>query len=240
VLPALTAAPALALGVHPCVAYNLLLLSAFWFSGIAVYLLVVRLTESPRAAFVAGLAYACALYRFDHYSHLELQMMQWMPLGLFGAASVIGGSGSGIRIRAVRSGVVRLALASALVRSSTRRCTYAVFFVVYAAVIGAGLLIVHRPSLRQLVLPLVVRRPWRTAALPLVRAFVAAQPIKGERGLNELRRSAPCRRITCASARSTSCGPDAPPTACGTGAFPGVMPLLSPRQARHRHSVRFR
>src|SRR5678815_574243 len=62
VLPALTAAPALALGVHPLVAYNLLLLSAFWFSGIAVYLLVVRLTESPRAAFVAGLAYACALY----------------------------------------------------------------------------------------------------------------------------------------------------------------------------------
>src|SRR5678815_5399392 len=68
VVPALTAAPALALGIHPVIVYNLLLLSGFWFSGIAVYLLLVRLTGSARAAFVAGLVYACALYRFDHYS----------------------------------------------------------------------------------------------------------------------------------------------------------------------------
>src|SRR4029434_9264550 len=61
VLPALTAAPALALGIHPVVVYNLLLLSGFWVSGIAVYLLLMRLTGSARAAFVGGLVYACAL-----------------------------------------------------------------------------------------------------------------------------------------------------------------------------------
>jgi hypothetical protein len=89
ILPALTAGPLLALGVHPVVAYNLLLMSGFWFSGIAVYLLVDRLTSSSRAAFIAGLIYACCAYRFDHYSHLELQMTEWMPLALLALHSFI-------------------------------------------------------------------------------------------------------------------------------------------------------
>ena len=62
ILPALTASPLLAGGVHPVVAYNLLLMSGFWFSGFAVYLLVRHLTGSSRAAFVAALTYACAAY----------------------------------------------------------------------------------------------------------------------------------------------------------------------------------
>src|SRR6476660_3818221 len=98
ILPSLMGAPLLAIGLHPVVVYNLLLVSAFWFSGIAVYLLVERLTASPRAAFVAGLIYACCGYRFDHYSHLELQMTQWMPLGLLALHLLLGGDpGSGIR-----------------------------------------------------------------------------------------------------------------------------------------------
>ena len=39
-LPAVMAAPLLAVGIHPVVVYNLSRLSAFWFSGMAVYLLV--------------------------------------------------------------------------------------------------------------------------------------------------------------------------------------------------------
>ena len=45
ILPALTIAPLLAVGVHPVVAYNLLFLSGFWLSGVATYLLVERLTQ---------------------------------------------------------------------------------------------------------------------------------------------------------------------------------------------------
>jgi hypothetical protein len=82
ILPALMSAPLLGLGVHPVVAYNLVFLSAFWLSGLAAYLLVERLTGSARAAFIAGLTYACASFRFDHYSHLEIQMTYWTPLGL--------------------------------------------------------------------------------------------------------------------------------------------------------------
>jgi hypothetical protein len=194
VLPALMAAPLLAAGVHPVVAYNLLLLSAFWLSGVAVYLLVERLTASPRAAFIAGLIYACCGYRFEHYSHLELQMTQWMPLGLLALHLLIGrgpGSGSPKSVGGSqdwRRWWYALAFAAALAAQLYSSMYYAVFFVVYAALIGVGLLIVHRPSIRRLALPLVVSAAIAViAAVPLVRAFVAAEPIKGERSEGEVR-----------------------------------------------------
>src|SRR5262245_34602364 len=184
VLPSVMAAPLLAVGIHPVVVYNLLLLSAFWLSGMAVYLLVDRLTASPRAAFIAGLIYACCGYRFDHYSHLELQMTQWMPLGLLALHLLIGrDQGSGLRgPEADRREPTRwwyaLAFAAMLVAQLYSSMYYAVFFVVYAALIGAGLLIVHRASVRRLVLPLLVSAAVAAmAALPLVRAFAAAEPM---------------------------------------------------------------
>jgi len=177
VLPALTAAPALALGVHRVIVYNLLFLSGFWFSGIAMYLLVVRLTGSPRSAFIAGLLYGCALYRFDHYSHLELQMTQWMPLALLALHSFV----------TTRRWRYAVACALASVAQLYSSMYYAAFFLVYAAVIGVGLLITHRPPLRQLLLPLAASGLLAALlAAPLERAFMAAEPIKGERGLNEV------------------------------------------------------
>jgi hypothetical protein len=226
VLPALTAAPALALGMHPLIVYNLLLLSGFWFSGIALYLLVVRLTESARAAFVAGLVYACALYRFDHYSHLELQMMQWMPLGLLALHMFIGRQ-LGAANREARRWWYALALAIALVAQLYSSMYYAVFFVVYAAVVGAGLLIVHRPSLRPLVLPLLISAAVAAiAALPLTRAFVAAGPIKGDRGLNEISAySAVPSDYLRVSKVNVLWGRVLRPPRAERALFPGVMPI---------------
>ena len=177
VLPALIAAPALALGLHPVIVYNLLLLSGFWFSGIAVYLLVVRLTESPRAAFIAGLVYTCALYRFDHYSHLELQMTQWMPLALLALHLFV----------TTRRWPYAAACALASVAQLYSSMYYAAFFLVYAAVIGLGLFVAYRPPLRQLLVPLAASGVLAALlAVPLERAFVAGEPIKGERGLSEV------------------------------------------------------
>jgi len=192
ILPSLMGAPLLTIGLHPVVVYNLLLVSAFWFSGIAVYLLVERLTASPRAAFVAGLIYACCGYRFDHYSHLELQMTQWMPLGLLALHLMISGAqGSGIGDQG--SGISRsrwlyaFAFAASLVAQLYSSMYYGVFFVVYAAAIGAGLLVAYRPSLRRLALPLLVSAAVAAlAALPLARAFTAAEPMKGERPIGEV------------------------------------------------------
>ena len=177
ILPALTIAPLLAAGVHPVVAYNLLFLSGFWLSGVATYLLVERLTASPRAAFVAGLAYACYSYRFEHYSHLELQMTQWMPLALLALHLFVS---TGRRRYA-------FAFALAAVAQLYSSLYYAVFFLIYATAIGLGLLRMHRPSLRRLVVPLAAAGLVALlVAIPIVRAFTAAKPMKGERGRYEV------------------------------------------------------
>jgi hypothetical protein len=177
ILPALTAAPLLALGVHPVIAYNVLLFSGFWFSGIATYLLVERLTGSRRAAFVSGLMYACYSYRFEHYGHVELQMTQWMPLALLALHLFVA------------TGRWRYAIALGLVGAAQLYSSmyYAVFFLVFATPIGIGLLLVHRPRLRRLVLPLSAAAVVAgVLAVPIARAFVAAQPMKGERGVDEV------------------------------------------------------
>jgi hypothetical protein len=64
--------------------YNLLFLAAFSFSGFGVYLFVRELTGRPLAAFVAGLAFAFAPYRFTTIPHLQVISSQWMGFALFG------------------------------------------------------------------------------------------------------------------------------------------------------------
>jgi hypothetical protein len=79
---ALMAAPLLWLGVHQLLVYNIVLLLSFAASGVAMYALARALTGDRAAAFVAGVAFAFYPFRFEHYSHLELQVTFWMPLGL--------------------------------------------------------------------------------------------------------------------------------------------------------------
>ena len=64
--------------------YNLLFLSTFVLSGLGTFLLVRELTKRPRAAFVAGLAFAFAPYRISQFSHLQVLSAQWMPFALYG------------------------------------------------------------------------------------------------------------------------------------------------------------
>ena len=82
-VPALTVAPLVWLGVPPLLAYNLLLLSGFVFSGAAMVLLVWSLTRHVAASLLAGFVFAFLPFRFVHYAHLELLMTQWMPLCLW-------------------------------------------------------------------------------------------------------------------------------------------------------------
>lgn len=64
--------------------YNLLFLSTFALSGLAMYLFVRDLTARPLAAFVAGLAFAYAPYRLGQFPHLQVLSSFWMPLALLG------------------------------------------------------------------------------------------------------------------------------------------------------------
>ena len=217
ILPALTAAPLLAFGLHPVIVYNVLLVSGFWLSGVATYILVERLTSSPKAAFIAGLMYACQSFRFDHYSHLELQMTQWMPLGLLALHLFV----------ATGRWPYAIALAFAGVAQLYSSMYYAVFFAMYATVIGIGLLIIQRPRLR-----VVVTRAAAGAAIaaimaiPLARAFAAAQPIKGDRPVEEIRYySATPLDYVRANARSALYSHALPNPKPERGLFPGVVPL---------------
>jgi hypothetical protein len=177
ILTAIVSAPLLALGIHPIVAYNLVFLAAFWLSGLAVYLLVEPLAGSARAAFIAGLAYACAAFRFDHYSHLELQMTWWMPLGLLALH----------RFLSTGRWAYAVGCALAAVAQLYSSMYFAVFFLLYAAAVGSALLLLHRPAIRPLLLPAAVSiLLTAAAAAPLARAFLAAQPMKGERGITEV------------------------------------------------------
>ena len=150
-LPSSIAVPLRLAGLHPVLAYNVLFLSGFVFSALATYVLVERLTGSPRAAFVSALIYGFYPYRFEHYSHLELQMTYWMPLALvwlhrFSAT---------LRLR---EALVVAVFAAAQLYSSM---SYGIFFALYAAAVLGTLL-------------LVARHPWRRLLVPVASALTLA------------------------------------------------------------------
>ena len=76
--------PVWALTGNPILCYDLLYLSTFVLSGLGAYLFVRELTGNPRAAFVAGVLFAFAPYRFPQSSHLQVLSSQWMPFALYG------------------------------------------------------------------------------------------------------------------------------------------------------------
>ena len=69
---------------NPILVYNLLFLATFALSGLGTFLLVRDLTGSAGAAFLAGLLFAFAPYRWSQASHLQVLSAQWMPFVLYG------------------------------------------------------------------------------------------------------------------------------------------------------------
>lgn len=176
-LPSLTAAPLLSAEVHPVLVYNVILLSGFLFSGAATYLLVRRLTGSARAAFISALIFGFYPYRFEHYSHLELQMTHWMPLGLLALHRFADTRRARYALLASMCGV-------ALLYSSMY---YGVFFLFYGLVV-ATVLVAVRPGRRlqglgPAVLAAVVGL---ISAAPLARPYMEAQARRGTRATSEV------------------------------------------------------
>ena len=129
-VPSLTVAPLLWLGVHQLLAYNLLLLSGFALSGAAMFLLVRSLTQHTGAALVAGFVFAFLPYRYMHYAHLELQMAQWMPLCLWALH------------RTISAGRIRDGLLTGLFLALQTLSSfyYGIFFATYLVPVGIALL----------------------------------------------------------------------------------------------------
>jgi hypothetical protein len=81
---ALQALPLYAVSRNPILAYNVVFLLTFVLSGLGMYLFVRELTGKPLAAFVAGLLFAFAPYRFPQTPHIQVVSSQWMPFVLYG------------------------------------------------------------------------------------------------------------------------------------------------------------
>ena len=79
ILQGVLAAPLHWAGAPPVLVYNLMLLGAMVASGVGMFVLARHLTGSSPGGLVAGIIFAFAPYRFDHYHHLELQWTVWSP-----------------------------------------------------------------------------------------------------------------------------------------------------------------
>ena len=79
---ALTVLPVIALTENGILADNIATLLAFFFSALAMYLLVYDMTGNRIAGILAGVAYAFAPSRVAHLEHLHLLSAQWPPLML--------------------------------------------------------------------------------------------------------------------------------------------------------------
>ena len=76
--------PVWAVTRNPVLCYNLVFLGTFVLSGLGMFLWARELTGRREVAFVAGLAFAFAPYRFGALPHLQVVSAAWMPFTLFG------------------------------------------------------------------------------------------------------------------------------------------------------------
>jgi hypothetical protein len=165
-VPALLAAPFIWLGFHQVVVYNVVLLLSFPASGVAMYALVRTLTGDRPSALVAGVAFAFYPFRFEHYSHLELQVTCWMPLALLMLHRTVN-SGS-VRDGALTGLMVALQALSSLY--------YGLFLVVVMGVVWICLVSRHPGAGRRV-------RPWMAAAaIVVVMVLPVAVPYLQNRG----------------------------------------------------------
>lgn len=75
----LFAAPMVWAGLPPVLVHNLTLWAALVGSGVGMFVLARELTGSRAAGVLAGVIFAFAPYRFDHYMHMEMQWALWTP-----------------------------------------------------------------------------------------------------------------------------------------------------------------
>jgi hypothetical protein len=155
--PTLLFAPLHALGVHRIVAYNIVFLAGWVFSGVTMFLFVRALTGRADAAWIAGAIFAAYPFRVEHLSHIELQMTIWMPIVLWCVhKTMITGR--------LRDG---LATGAAVAAQFYSALYYGAFIMTYAFVVGAVLWLARgRP-----------KAPLRALAAGAVLAAVLFSPV---------------------------------------------------------------
>ena len=123
---ALLAAPLLWAGVPPVLVHNLLLLGAIVASAVGMFVLARHITGSGAGAVIAGVIFAFAPYRFEHYMHMELQWTVWSPWAFWALQRTL-------ETRSVRFGLL-MGLFLALQMASS--VYYGVFLFMLIAAVG--------------------------------------------------------------------------------------------------------
>ena len=217
-LPAVTAAPLLWMGIPAVLIYNLLFSSAIALSGATMCGLVRSLTGRWDAGVVAGLLFAFCAFRFLHYSHLELQMTFLMPVALYALHRTIA-------THRLRYGVLT---GLALGLQTLSSFYYGVFFGMVLACIALILWATRHYQLRHVV------KPFGAGAL-LTLALVApasvphwqARTAVGERAWGEVAfYSATARDYLTAHDRSAYRDLRARAPHVERDLFPGVVPIV--------------
>lgn len=93
VLQGLIGAPFILAGADALIVANALTLIAFPACGLAFFYAAWRLTADPRAAVIAGLLGAWHPFHAEHYSHLELQWVMFVPLAIVAALRMLAAPG---------------------------------------------------------------------------------------------------------------------------------------------------
>jgi hypothetical protein len=177
-IPAAVGAPLLWLGIHQVLVYDIILFTSIVSSGVTMFLLVRALTARSDAALVAGSLFAFCAFRFDHYSHLELQVTPWMPLGLFWFHRTIA-------TNRLRDGLLT-GLAVALQGLSS--LYYGLFISTILVVLTVVLYAVGYLNLRRAARPLLAGGLLAAALLlPVAVLYLQSRSTVGERGEVEVR-----------------------------------------------------
>jgi hypothetical protein len=176
-VPGIVAAPLHWLGAGPLLVHNLVFLSGFIISGLGVALLVRHLTASRSAAVLAGIIFAFLPYRIDHYSHLQLQQTQFIPLAMWAFHRLLE---TGTRRAGVWLGLC--------VAGQMLSCTYyGIFLIPYMAVVCGAMLAANGSAARQRIVPLAIAGAVAlTVVAPVGRAYFNARSLVGERTVAEV------------------------------------------------------
>jgi hypothetical protein len=153
-------------------AYNIALLASYPLCGLAMYALVWRLTSCSGAAFLAGLAFAFAPYRASQLPHIQVLTTFWAPLALLGLHGFL----DAVRLKQDPTHGVR----SVRLQAHPRwlwLALFAVCWLLQGAANGYFLVFFSVVVALWVVWFLLVRGPWRDAAVVGIAMTAAALPL---------------------------------------------------------------
>ena len=221
IVPAILVAPLLWTGVDPMLIQNLWVLLGYTLSGLTTFLLVRELTGHDGAALVSGVVFALYPYRLDQYPHVQSQMTFWLPLALFIVARMR-------RTPSMRLGV----LFGVVLAAEMYSCMYyGIYGPLLVGVIALATILVatgavRAAMLRSFAVGLLVAG---VGVAPLIKPYLAASKVVGERSVEEVARgSATPRDYLQANPDNAMHGDDRRPGVGEHRLFPGyVAPALA-------------